>query len=110
MPFSLAHTQRREHLDYGGRPMMPGTLTRRLGVVGGIDSGGDQVPPALDVLLPWPSSRVLKQIRKELERLFEGDLLELALAVIDAAAGAAAPAPAGDIRPAADTGWSGVPG
>lgn len=40
----------------------------------------------LEVLLTWPSGRLSKQVRKELERLFEGDLLEQALATVDIAA------------------------
>jgi hypothetical protein len=40
----------------------------------------------LDILLTWSSSRLHKQVRKELERLFEEDLLELAVAAVDAAA------------------------
>jgi hypothetical protein len=39
----------------------------------------------LEVLLTWSSSRLHKQVRKELERLFEEDLLELAVAAVDAA-------------------------
>ncbi len=40
----------------------------------------------LEVLLTWSSSRLHKQVRKELRRLFEEDLLEIAVAAVDAAA------------------------
>jgi hypothetical protein len=39
-----------------------------------------------DVLLTWQSGRLCKEIRKELERMFEGDLLEYSRAAVDAAA------------------------
>jgi hypothetical protein len=45
-----------------------------------------ECPEPLDALLTWPSSRLHKQVRKELERLFEGDLLEYAQAAVNAAA------------------------
>lgn len=39
-----------------------------------------------DVLLTWQSGRLCKEIRKGLERLFEGDLLEYSRAAVDVAA------------------------
>jgi hypothetical protein len=39
-----------------------------------------------DVLLTWQSKPLVKEIRKELRRLYEGDLLALALAAVDDAA------------------------
>lgn len=43
-------------------------------------------PMALDVLLRWSTSQLIRQARKELKRRFEGDLLKAALAVVDSAA------------------------